>query len=190
MNFFKSFLFWQPKKDWLTFFKQSSLRKTILIVLNYLIWILFFYLSYLLIRKDTNIFWQIFIATIIAEAVERFLKSKIYWRRPLFKKNNDLPPGLVNKWYKTGSFPSGHTIKTFYFLLFIIQYQVFSVPLFLLIVLPLLFFRVFIGFHYPVDIFGGALTGFFIWLSSNWIIFPILFTNIIRTVFNFVFFIK
>ena len=190
MSFIKSLLFWQPKKDWLLWFEQNLLRKKILIILNYVIWIFFFYVSYLLIRKNANIFWQILIATIIAEVFERFLKSKIYWRRPLFEKNDNLPPGLVKKWYKTGSFPSGHTIKSLYFLLFIIQYQIFSVPLFLSIVSPLLFFRIFIGFHYPIDMFGGIITGSLIWLLSKWIVLPVFLTEIFRTIFNFVFFIK
>lgn len=186
----KIFLFWQPKKDWIIWFEQSLLKKKILIFLNYIIWFFFFYISYLLIKKDTNIFWQLFFATIVGEIVERLLKKKIYWRRPLFEKNDSLPPGLVNKWYKTGSFPSGHTIKVIYFLLFIIQYQVFSVPLFLSIVSPLLFFRVVIGLHYPVDVFGGAVIGWIIWLSSKWIIFPVFLTEIVRVIFNFAFFIK
>ena len=190
MNFLKPIFFWQPQKDWLRWFEQSSTRKKILIFLNYIIWFFFFYISYLLIKRDANIFWQILIATIIAEFVERFLKSKIYWRRPLFKKKDVLPPGLVKKWYKTGSFPSGHTIKTLYFLLFIIQYQVFSVPLFLSIVSPLLFFRVIVGFHYPIDIFGGAITGVLVWLISKPIVFPIFLTKIIQSIFNFVFFVK
>lgn len=190
MNLIKSFFFWQPKKDWLLWFEESLLRKKILIILNYIIWLFFFYLSYLLIRKNANIFWQIFIATIIAEFFERFLKGKIYWRRPLFEKKDNLPPGLVKKWYKTGSFPSGHTIKAVYFLLFIIQYQVFSIPLFLSIVSPLLFFRILVGFHYPIDMFGGIITGSAIWLLSKGIVFPLFLTKIIKTIFNFVFFIK
>lgn len=190
MNSIKSFFFWQPKKDWLVWFEETRTKKRVLIVLNYIIWLFFFYISYLLIKKDVNVFWQILIATIVAEVVERFLKGKIYWRRPLFEKKDKLPPGLVSKWYKTGAFPSGHTIKTLFFLLFIIQYHVFSVPLFLTIVSPLLFFRVFIGFHYPIDIFGGALAGIVVWLLSKWIVFPIFLTQIVKNIFNFVFFIK
>ena len=182
-----SILFWQPKKDWLLWFESNSKRKKTLIVLNYLIWIFFFYLSYLLVKENTNVFWQILFATIIAEVLERFLKSKIYWRRPLFEKNDELPPGLVSSWYKTGAFPSGHTIKTIYFLFFILQYQVFPLPVFLLIVLPLLFFRVAVGFHYPIDILGGVIAGFIVWLSSRWIMLPTNITQIIRNIFNFIF---
>jgi len=190
MNLIKNVLFWQPKKDWLRWLEQTSFGKKCLIFLNYIIWIFFFYISYLLIRKNVNIFWQILIATLVAEVFERFLKSKIYWRRPLYNRKDKTPPGLVNSWYETGSFPSGHTIKAVYFLLFIIQYQIFSIPLFLLIVLPLLFFRIIIGFHYPIDMIGGVITGFLIWLLSKWIVFPIFLTGIIKNIFNFVFLIK
>ena len=190
MDFLKSFLFWQPKKDWLNWMEQTLFRKKCVIFLNYIIWFFLFYISYLLIKKDTGIFWQILIATLVAEVFERFLKSKIYWRRPFFNRKDKTPLGLVDRWYKTGSFPSGHTIKTTYFLLFIIQYSVFPIPIFLLIVIPLLFFRVIIGFHYPVDMFGGFITGCLVWGLSKWIVFPIFLTEIIKIIFNFVFFIK
>lgn len=185
-----NFFFWQSKKDWLIWFEKSLSREKVLIILNYIIWFFFIYISYLLIKKDTNVFWQLFIATVIGELIERYLKNKIFWRRPLFEKKDNLPPGLVTNWYKTGAFPSGHTIKAFYFLLFIIQYHVFSIPLFLTIVSPLLFFRVLIGLHYPIDIIGGIVIGWIIWLSTKWILFPIFLTEIIKNIFNTVFFIK
>lgn len=185
-----NFFFWQPKRDWLLWFEQTLFREKVLIFLNYIIWFFFIFVSFLLVKKDINIFWQLFIATVVGELIERYLKNKIFWRRPLFEKKDNLPPGLVTNWYKTGSFPSGHTIKAFYFLLFIIQYQIFSVPLFLSIVIPLLFFRILIGLHYPIDILGGIIIGWIIWLFSKWIIFPNILNNIIQTIFNFVFFIN
>lgn len=190
MTSFKSIFFWQPKKDYLRQLEATILGKKILIVLNYIIWVFFFFISYLLIKANTNIFWQILSATIIAEVVERFIKSKVYWRRPLFERKDKTPVGLVDSWYKTGSFPSGHTIKAIYFLLFIIQYQVFSPVMFLTVVLPLLAFRIIIGFHYPIDMIGGIIIGCLIWLSSKWIILPLFLTQIIQNIFNFVFFIK
>jgi len=187
MDHIKKILFWQPKKDLLDWFESTPFRQKVLIISNYIIWIFFFYISYLLVKKDTNVFWQILIATIVAEFIERFLKSKIYWRRPLFIRKNKTPVGLVDKWYQTGSFPSGHTLKTIYFLLFILQYQVFSPALFLAVTVPLLSFRILVGFHYPVDILGGAFTGAIVWLLSKSILFPESFNKIVRTIFNFVF---
>jgi len=185
-----TFFFWQPKKDYLRRLQQNCFGKKILIFFNYIIWFFFFYISYLLIKHNTNIFWQILFATVIAEVIERFVKSKIYWRRPLFERKDKLPVGLVDNWYKTGSFPSGHTIKAVYFFIFILQYGVFPPIYFLLITLPLLVFRVIIGFHYPIDMFGGLIIGLLVWLSSSWISFPLALTNMIETIFNFIFFIK
>lgn len=186
----KGFLFWQPKTDYLVWFQENCFGKKILIILNYIIWLFFFYLSFLLIKHDTNIFWQILFATIVAEIIERFVKSKVSWRRPMFERKDKTPFGLVDSWYKTGSFPSGHTIKAIYFFLFIIQYGVFSPIAFVCIVIPLLIFRIVVGFHYPIDMLGGLLIGFLVWASSFQIVLPQLLTNIVKTIFNFVFFIK
>jgi membrane-associated phospholipid phosphatase len=183
-------LFWQPKTDYLRWFQENILGKKILIILNYIIWLFFFYLSYLLIKNNTNVFWQILFATIIAEVVERFVKSKVSWCRPMFKRKDKTPTGLVDSWYKTGSFPSGHTIKAVYFLLFILQYGVFSPLIFAIIVVPLLTFRVIVGFHYPIDMLGGIIIGILVWSFSSWIVLPEGITHLIQIVFNLVFFVK
>jgi len=187
---FKHFLFWQPKKDYLRWFQKNIFCKKVLIFLNYVIWLFFFFISYLLIKTNTNIFWQILFATVVAEVVERFIKSKVYWRRPMFEHKDKTPVGLVDSWYKTGSFPSGHTVKAVYFFLFILQYQVFSPFVFLIIVIPLLSFRILVGFHYPIDMLGGLVVGCLIWLLSKGIIFPQPATEIIQSIFDFIFFIK
>ncbi len=186
----KKFLFWQPKTDWLRWFQQTHFRQKLLIVLNYVIWLFFFFISYLLIKSDTNIFWQILFATIIAEIIERVVKKKVTWCRPMFEHKDETPTGLVDSWYKTGSFPSGHTIKAVYFFLFILQYQIINPYIFLAIVVPLLTFRVLVGFHYPIDMIGGVILGFTIWFMSKGIILPINLTNIVQQVFNFIFFIN
>jgi membrane-associated phospholipid phosphatase len=186
----KKILFWQPKKDYLRWFQKTYPRKKFLIILNYIIWFFFFYISYLLIKSNTNVFWQIFFACVIAEFIERLVKRKIYWRRPMFEHKDKTPVGLVDSWYKTGSFPSGHTIKAVFFLLFIIQYSVFPISLFLAVTVPLLTFRIIIGFHYPIDILGGIILGIVIWFVSKGIILPECLTNIIRQIFNFIFLIK
>jgi membrane-associated phospholipid phosphatase len=186
----KNLLFWQPKTDYLRWFQKNILGKKILIILNYIIWVFFFYLSYLLIRRNINIFWQILFATVIAEVIERFVKSKVYWRRPMFERKDKTPVGLVDSWYKTGSFPSGHMIKAVFFLLFILQYEVFSPLFFIIFIIPLLAFRIIIGFHYPIDMLGGIIIGFLVWLSSSWIVLPETINHLVQTVFNFIFFIK
>jgi membrane-associated phospholipid phosphatase len=186
----KSIFFWQPKVDFLKLSNRSFVGQSTVVFLNYIIWVFLFFISYLLIRFNTNIFWQLLIATIIGEMVEKYGKSHALWRRPLFQRNDTTPVGLVDSWYKTGSFPSGHTIKAMYFLLFIIQYPIFNSTLFLIITTPLLLFRILIGFHYPVDMLGGIIVGGLIWLLTYQIIGPEFLTNLIQIIFNFVFFIK
>lgn len=164
-----SLLFWQPKQDYLRSWSHHPLGRILIVVLNYLIWFFFFYISYLLIRHDFYIFWQLLFATILGEVVERWLKKKILWRRPMFNRHDGTPIGLVDAWYRTGSFPSGHALKTAFFFLFILQYSVFPPFLFLIITLSLLLFRILMGFHYLADIIGGFILGLLIWLPIHWL---------------------
>jgi len=181
------FLFWQPSKDYLKIFDHSVFGEIVLIILNYSIWVFFFFISYLLIRHDINFFGRLFFATLLAELIERYLKKKKVWIRPMFNRRSTAPIGLVNAWYYSGSFPSGHTMKMVYFLLFIITTQVFSVPLFLAITIPLLTFRVIAGFHYPIDMIGGVIFGIILWFISKGIILPEFLNSFIQIIFNFVF---
>ena len=186
----KKILFWQPKKDFLVVFDHDFWGEIALIFLNYSIWVFFFFVSYRLISFDINFFGRLFVATIIAELIERYLKKKCLWLRPMFNRRKVAPKGLVNSWYYSGSFPSGHTMKTTYFFLFILFATVIPLPVFLLITIPLLSFRVLAGFHYPIDMLGGIAFGIILWFLTKDIVLPIFLNNFIQTVFNFVFFIK
>lgn len=134
-----------------------------MIFLNYFIWIFFVFISFLLVFHDFNIFWQLLFCTFFGEFIEKYGKSHALWKRPFFARHSHVPTGLVESWYETGSFPSGHTLKATYFFLFVLQYGVFSPYVFLAIVIPLLTFRVLVGFHYPIDMLGGAFVGFLLW---------------------------
>lgn len=188
--FTKNILFWQPYTDYLRLLSSSKSGRIILIFLNYIIWLFFFYLSFLLIKYDFSFFWLLLLATLLAEIIERLLKKKKLWCRPMFLRHDSTPAGLVDKWYRSGAFPSGHTIKATIFLLFLIFVPVFPLWLFFLIVIPLLWFRVLVGFHYPVDVFGGIVIALLIWLliSSLKIITPI--DSYLRYIFNTVFLIN
>jgi membrane-associated phospholipid phosphatase len=183
----KSFFFWQPRHDFLRLLTSTVTGRIILVICNYAIWLFLFYISFSLIKFNINIFWQILFATIIAEIIEKVLKSKIFWKRPMFVRHDQTPPGLVDKWYQTGSFPSGHTIKAVFFFLFCLQYHVFIPGAFLAIVTPLLFFRVLIGLHYPIDMFGGLLIGVIIWAANSWYTFPYLINQLIKLIFDTLF---
>lgn len=184
----KKTLFWQSKKDFLVVFDHDFWGEIALIFLNYSIWIFFFFVSYRLISVDINFFIRLFIATIIAEFIEKYLKKKCLWIRPMFHRRKVAPKGLVNNWYHSGSFPSGHTMKATYFFLFILFATVIPIPVFLIITVPLLFFRVLVGFHYPIDMLGGIAFGIILWFLTKSLFLPDFLTQIIKTVFNFVFF--
>lgn len=179
--------FWQPQVDLLKIMTGSEWSRKLLVFLNYFIWVFFFGVSFFIIRTDINYFWRILFATVTSELVERIIKAKVFWRRPMFVRHDKTPEGLVDSWYKTGSFPSGHTIKATYFFLFALASNSFSPELFLLVTLPLLVFRVAIGFHYPIDMIGGIIIGVIIWFINNWYYFPENLNHFIQIIFNFIF---
>lgn len=181
-------LFWQPSTDLFKKISQIKHGNKFLIFINYVIWVFLFYISFLLIKGNTNLFWQLFIATIIGEAIEKILKVKSFWKRPMYLNNNTIPNGLLKTWYQNGSFPSGHTIKAIFFLIFILQNPGFVNPVFFLIVVsPLLLIRVFLGLHYPIDILGGGVFGLIIGLTVGQIQFPNFLIEFIKPIFNLVF---
>ncbi|MFA4826912.1 MAG: phosphatase PAP2 family protein [Candidatus Shapirobacteria bacterium] len=186
----KGIFFWQPRRDFLKLLLSFNFGSKLLLILNYLIWPFLFLVCFLIIKSSANYFWQILTAVVIGEIIERFCKNKFFWKRPLYLKKDQTPTGLVKRWYETGSFPSGHTTKATYFFLLILQTQVFNPVLYLVLTVPLLLFRVLAGFHYPIDVLGGIIIGTLLWLATHQLIFPLLLVEIIRTIFNFVFFIK
>lgn len=184
----KKFLFWQPKINFYHFLFQHRLGRFLLVLSNYLTWAYFFYLSMFLVQKDANIFWQLLLITISTELIEKYCKVKNFWRRPAFQSEHKLPRGLIKTWYTNGSFPSGHAIKATYFLLFILGNNIPSLSQFLIIVTPLLLFRVLVGFHYPIDMLGGVLIGGLSWAFVGHLIFPTSLVELARNLFHFFFF--
>ena len=161
-------LFWQPRFDFLRYLEKTPLGELSVIILNYSIWFFLFLVAYFLIKDQTNVFWQLLAATITGEIIEKIGKSHRLWRRPLFQRHDATPVGIVDRWYKTGSFPSGHTIKAVFFFLFVLQYHFAASPIFLAVAVPLLLFRILIGFHYPIDMIGGLIFGFLIWFFVDY----------------------
>ncbi|MFA6602373.1 MAG: phosphatase PAP2 family protein [Candidatus Shapirobacteria bacterium] len=165
-------LFWQPKTDYYLFVSRLPFGKSLVIFLNYSIWLFMAYWSALLIKADINYFGRLFVITVLAEIIEKVGKSLRFWPRPFYYHHHSTPSGLIDRWYKTGSLPSGHTIKATYFLLFLIQTQVFSPLVFLIIVVPLILYRILIGFHYPIDVLIGIVIGILLWLAFNTLVTP------------------
>ncbi|HLD31796.1 MAG TPA: phosphatase PAP2 family protein [Patescibacteria group bacterium] len=187
----KSILFWQPQRDYFKAISSTPIGHFFIVSSNYAIWVFLFYVSYLLIRSDINFFWRLLFATVISETIEKYLKIKNLWARPFHHRQNQVPNGLLKNWYTNGSFPSGHAMKAMFFFLFVLGAGMSLSPLsYLLVVGLLLIFRVITGFHYPVDIFGGAVFGVVIWFLTSGIVMPPALNAIIQSVFNTVFFIR
>jgi len=190
-SFIKKIFFWQPKIDFYKKISQTKYGNQFLIIINYIIWVFLFFVSYFLIKQDKNIFWQLLFATVASEIIEKILKTKSFWQRPLHINHNVLPNGLLKSWYKKGSFPSGHAIKAVFFLVLVLHTSILISPvLFLIIIIPLVLARIFLGLHYPIDVLGGIIIGLVIGYLVMQIQFPIFMINFITPIFNFIFFIN
>lgn len=188
LNHIKShLLFWQPRFDYLEHILKKKDGQFKIVFLNYLIWFFLLFVTYLLLNLQPSLFFTISISMIFAELIEKFGKKHALWRRPLFKRHQHTPPGLVDSWYKTGSFPSGHTIKATYFFLLVTQFLVINPIVYLIVTIPLIVFRVLAGFHYPIDVLGGMAIGWLIWHISLLIPSPVFFSDIISKLFSFIF---
>lgn len=190
MSSFKSFFFWQPKKDYLRILLARPTGHRLILFLNYALWPFLFIICWIHIYHQANIFWQILTSIVITEFIERIAKHRFFWKRPLYERRDQLPSGLVKRWYTSGSFPSGHMVRAAYFFFLVLQYSFFSPQIFLAYTIPLMIFRVFVGFHYPVDMLGGVLIGFLAWFSTHTLFFPAQLNFLIRSIFDIVFFVK
>lgn len=158
-----NFLFWQPTD--LTKFPFSSylFAPPSIYFFNYLIWVAIISFGFFLFRKNPRKALLFFLLLLFGEILESILKKFSPWPRPL-PPNFSLPSLIIKANYQGGSFPSGHALKSGLLLSFLYQESV-SKPIFLTLAFFLLFslfFRVIIGFHYPIDIFGGFIFGLFL----------------------------
>lgn len=181
----KSLLFWQPRQNYFARLTKTVFGTRFLLAINYSIWLFLAVISFLLIQKQPSLFGQLFIATFLAETIERLSKTFFFWSRPIGKQQQTLPAGLVKSWYNTGSFPSGHTSKVTFFFLFLLRYPVFPPFIYCLISLPLVLFRVIVGFHYPIDIIGGLLVGLVVYSLASFFTTPQFLTQFIELILSY-----
>lgn len=184
-------LFWQPSVDWFKKISQKKNGNFFLVFFNYCLWIFLFYVSYCLIKPDKNLFWQLFLATILSEIFEKLLKKQVFWPRPLHLRENCIPNGMIKSCYKHGSFPSGHSIKiAFFFILLVQNPGVFPLLPYSIVTFFLAFSRVVLGLHYPIDLLGGFIIGGILGIFIGQINFPLVLIEFIQPIFNLIFFIK
>ncbi len=183
---FNKLFFWQPPFDMLSVLLASPGGRFLYLLLDYFIWPFLAYISFLLVTFDPGTFWLILLAMALSVSIEYVLKSILPWKRPISKTANILPFGLEQRWALRGSFPSGHTAKTFVSFLLIVQYGVFSPLVFLLINIPLIISRIFLGFHYPIDIIGGLASGWLTWLIVRQVTIPEQIVAPIRDILNLI----
>lgn len=185
-----SFLFWQPKGNFYERIDHIKYKRFLILFFNYFLWIFLFFVSYLMIKKDIQYFWKLLFASLVTELMEKFIKSKKMWLRPLFYKKIPIGKNLFQCNYNKGSFPSGHTAKVTYFFLMLWIVQVINPFLFIIICIPLLVFRIFFHFHFPIDLAGGLLVGVVGWIISKDVVIISPLTSLVRNIFNIVFFIN
>jgi undecaprenyl-diphosphatase len=130
----------------------------------------YFLLVFLIILVSLNFkkYWVMTAEAIASGVIVRFGIVEIVrwlWFRPRpFVVENLIP--LINKSASEASFPSGHA--SFYFAISTVIYlynKKIGIVFYVATVL-IAFFRVFVGVHWPSDIFAGALIG----MLTAWII--------------------
>ncbi len=114
------------------------------------------------IKHKPEIGWSFIMATAIYLILLNFLKDYFDFKRPpaLLEPETFY---LAGKAYMKRSFPSGHT-TTIFALCGVISfyYRSIKIRIFVLIIAIMIgFSRVMIGVHWPADVFGGAILGWF-----------------------------
>ena len=182
---FKEFLFWSIGKNKLNEIYSNLNLQFYLGLVNYGMWIYLGFVSYVLIYAKPSLFWNLLIAVILGEVLEKILKKLNWWKRPCYELTGKVPVGFLKAWYTNGSFPSGHTLKAVYYFIYLLAQPVFSLPVFLLMSICLIAIRIYVGLHYPIDVLGGVILGVFVWYISSRFVSPEIVTNLVSQLIHF-----
>lgn len=118
-------------------------------------------------KKRANVIYLIFFGISMILIVDLFLKPFVGRQRPFILRNDVFIPGrlLTNGF----SFPSGHAFSAFAFIpLLSFWGKKLKKPLFILALL-IAFSRVYLGRHYPLDVFAGGVLGYIYGLGGKFL---------------------
>jgi undecaprenyl-diphosphatase len=132
---------------------------------QYLIWGLFTIpLVYLWLIKQRRLLLHTLASIGSSWLIGEFIKSWFYFPRPFVSSSFPiLIPPLTD-----GSFPSNHTLTSFTlsFTIFYYHRRLGLICLFLSTLIGTS--RIFVGVHYPIDIFGGIILAFVVSSCLRW----------------------
>ena len=120
-----------------------------------LIWFMIGFLLFLKEEKKHHLFF----APIVAAGGVSYVLVE-YILKPLFARPRPTP--ILSDY----SFPSGHATIAFAMAVVLSSYEPKLKWVFYILALCIAFSRIFVGAHYPLDVFGGAILGIIIaWLN-------------------------
>lgn len=138
-------------------------------------WIpLYFILLFYLYKNYPKEYWKIILATIVLVIIGDTLCARLL--KPLFERARPCQVYELESWFSsfglcssTFSFPSCHAVNHSIIAVFNLPYFK-NTYKFLLVLWVLLigFSQIYIGVHYPSDIFGGIIIGSLIGLLGRW----------------------
>ncbi|MEK7672846.1 MAG: phosphatase PAP2 family protein [Patescibacteria group bacterium] len=140
-----------PGKGWMLFFLGIH-------YLNY-IWMSGFSIFLILQNKENKLILPALISAVITYGISTILKLIIDRPRPV----ESIVDAIVRRRYHLESFPSSHTVVAFslFAILLIIHPDKWYTWATLAFAICVALSRIYLGAHYPTDVIGGMLLGFF-----------------------------